>query len=86
MTSLTAHFALLKELEQENQQIETAIAELMDEMERIPLEQRAAGEWGPSGTRTKRFIEMSERQNEIAAEIKLVSVAIESAKPANSVN
>ena len=86
MTSLTAHFALLKELEQEYQQIETAIADLMDEMERIPPEQRAAGEWGPSGTRTKRFIEMSERQNEIAAEIKLVSAAIESAKPANSVN
>ena len=86
MTSLTAHFALLKELEQENQEIETAIADLMDEMERIPPEQRSAGEWGPSGTRTKRFIELSERQNEIAAEIKLVSAAIESAKPANSVN
>ena len=82
MTSLTAHFALLKELEQENQDIETTIADLMDEMERVPPEQRSAGEWGPSGTQTKRFIELSERQNEIAAEIKLVSAAIESAKPA----
>ena len=86
MTSLTAHFALLKELEQENQEVETAIADLMDEMERIPPEQRSAGEWGPSGTRTRRFMELSERQNEIAAEIKLVLAAIESAKPAKSVN
>jgi hypothetical protein len=82
MTSLTAHFTLLKELEQENQDIETAISDLMDEMARVPPEQRSAGEWGPSGSQTKRFIELSERQNEIAAEIKLVSAAIESAKPA----
>ena len=86
MTNLTAHFALLKELEQENQEVETAIDDLMDEMERMPPEQRSAGEWGPSGTRTRRFIELSERQNEIAAEIKLVSAAIEAAKPAKSVN
>jgi hypothetical protein len=55
-------------------------------MERIPPEQRAAAEWGPSGTRTKRFIELSERQNEIAAEIKLVLAAIESAKPEGKAN
>ena len=86
MSNLAAHFALLKELEQENQEIETAIANLIDEMERVPPEQRSTGEWGPAGTQTKRFIELSERQNEIAAEIKLVSAAIESAMPANSVN
>ena len=77
MSNLAAHFALLKELEQENQEVETAIASLMDEMERVPAEQRSTGEWGPAGTQTKRFIELSERQNEIAAEIKLVSAAIE---------
>jgi hypothetical protein len=86
MTDLSAHFALLKELEQENRDVETAIAQLMDEMERVPPEQRSAGEWGPSGTRTRRFIELSERQNEIAAEIKLVAAAIESAKPAGKAN
>ena len=86
MTGLTAHFALLKKLEQENQDIETAISDLMDVMARVPPQQRAAGEWGPEGTQTKRFIELSERQSEIEAEIKLVSAAIESAKPANSVN
>jgi cell division protein FtsB len=86
MSNLAAHFALLKELEQENQEIETTIADLMDEMARVPPDQRSAGEWGPSGTQTKRFIELSERQNEIAAEIKLVSAAIESAKPAGKAN
>lgn len=86
MTDLTAHFALLKELEQENQDIEAALDELMIEMERVPPEQRAAGEWGPAGTQTRRFIELSERQNELAAEIKLVSAAIEAAKPAGKAN
>lgn len=86
MTDLTRHFALLKELEQENQDIETAIAELMGEMERVPPEQRSAGEWGPAGSQTRRFIELSQRQDEIAAEIKLVSAAIEAAKPASKAN
>lgn len=86
MTDLTAHFALLKELEREHEEIETALDGLMAEMERVPPEQRAGGEWGPSGTQTQRFIELSERQNEIAAEIKLVSAAIESARPAGKTN
>jgi hypothetical protein len=86
MTDLTAHYALLKELEQEGREVEAAIDALMVEMERVPPEQRSAGEWGPTGTQTQRFIELSERQNEIAAEIKLVSAAIDSAKPAGQPN
>jgi hypothetical protein len=86
MTDLSRHFALLKELEQENQDIETAINDLMGEMERVPPDQRSKGEWGPAGTQTRRFIELSERQDEIAAEIKLVSAAIQSAKPAGQAN
>ena len=84
MSELTKHFALLKELESENQEIEAAIETLMAEMENVQPELRSVGEWGPTGRLTKRFIELSERQNEIAAEIKLVSAAIDSAKPANS--
>ena len=86
MSALKAHFDLLKELEQENADVEARIDQLMIEMERVPPEQRPAGDWGPSGTLTRRFIELSERQNEIAAEIKLVSAAIAAAKPAGSVN
>ena len=86
MTDLKAHFELLKQLEQENQDLEAQIDKLMGEMERVPPEQRSAGEWGPSGTLTRRFIELSERQNEIAAEIKLVAAAIASAQPAGAAN
>jgi hypothetical protein len=86
MTDLSRHFALLKELEQENQELETAIHDLMIEMERVPPEQRSKGEWGPAGTQTRRFIELSERQDDIAAEIKLVSAAIQAAKPAGQAN
>jgi coenzyme F420-reducing hydrogenase delta subunit len=86
MTDLTAHYTLLRELEQESRDVEAALDELMIEMERVPPNQRSAGEWGPSGTQTMRFIELSERQNEIAAEIKLVSAAIEAAKPAGQTN
>jgi hypothetical protein len=86
MTDLTAHYALLRELEQEGRKVESALDELMIEMERVPPDRRSAGEWGPAGTQTRRFIELSERQNEIAAEIKLVSAAIEAAKPAGRPN
>ena len=81
MTDLKAHFALLKGLEQENQDLQEQIDQLMADMERVPPEQRSPAEWGPSGTLTQRFIELSERQNEIAAELKLVSLAIEQATP-----
>jgi hypothetical protein len=84
MSDLAAHFALLKELESENREIEAAIDGLMTDMERVPPGQRSDSEWGPSGTLTRRFMELSERQNEIAAEIKLVTAAIASAKPAGN--
>jgi hypothetical protein len=86
MSDIKAHFALLKELESENQEVQQAIDDLMAEMEREPPEQRPDGDWGPAGRLTTRFIELSERQNEIAAEIKLVTVAIENAKPAGETN
>ena len=86
MTDLSAYFALLKELEQENREVEAALDALMAELESVQPELRSVGEWGPSGSQTKRFLELSERQNEIAAEIKLVSAAIESAKPVGTAN
>ena len=84
MSDLTKHFALLKELESEHQEIEAAIETLMAELESVQPELRSVGEWSPTGRLTQRFIELSARQNEVAAEITLVSAAIESAKPANS--
>ena len=86
MTDLKAHVTLPKELEQENQDVQERLDRLMAELESVQPELRSIGEWGPEGTLTRRFIELSERQNEIAAEIKLVSAAIESAKPSGNVN
>ena len=86
MSDLKAHFALLAELEREQQEVEARLDALMAEMENVQPELRSAGEWGPSGTQTKRFLELSERQNEIAAEIKLVSAAIASATPPGQAN
>jgi hypothetical protein len=86
MTDLKAHFALLKELQQEEQDVQKRLDALMAELEGVQPELRSAGEWGPDGTLTRRFIELSDRQNEITAEIKLVSAAIESAKPSGNVN
>ena len=86
MSDVKAHFALLQELERENQEIQDTIEGLMADMERLPPEQRPADQWGPSGTLTRRFIELSERQNQIAAEIKLVTAAVASAKPAGQAN
>jgi hypothetical protein len=86
VSDVKAHFALLQELERENQEIQDTIEGLMADMERLPPEQRPDDQWGPSGTLTRRFIELSERQHEIAAEIKLVTAAIASAKPAGRAN
>ncbi len=86
MSDIKAHFALLQELERENQEVQDTIESLMADMERLPPEQRPDDQWGLSGTQTRRFIELSERQNEIAAEIKLVTAAIASAKPAGQAN
>lgn len=86
MSDIKAHFALLQELERENQEVQDTIEGLMADMERLLPEQRPDDQWGPSGTLTRRFIELSERQNEIAAEIKLVTAAIASAEPAGQAN
>jgi hypothetical protein len=86
VSDIKAHFALLQELERENQEVQDAIEGLMADMERLPPEQRPADQWGASGTLTRRFIELSARQNEIAAEIKLVTAAIASAEPAGQAN
>ncbi len=78
---LKALAALLRELEREGEETQTEIDRLMAEMESVPAERRDPALWGASGTLTRRFIELSERQNELAEEIKQVSRAIEGAAP-----
>jgi hypothetical protein len=86
MATLQEKLALLKDLEDENESAQSEIDDLITEMARVPAEQRSVSEWGPDGTCTKRFIELSERQAELAEEIKLVTQAIGQEKPPNSVN
>ena len=81
MATLQEKLALLKDLEDENESVQSEIDDLMTEMARVPAEQRSVSEWGPNGTHTKRFIELSERQAELADEIKLVTQAIGQDKP-----
>ena len=86
MATLQEKLALLKDLEEENEAVQSEIDDLMTEMARVPAEQRSVTEWGPSGTLTQRFIELSERQAELAEEIKLVTQAIGKEKPPETVN
>jgi hypothetical protein len=81
----------LAEIEQQSEQAQEEIDLLMAEMERVPAEQRSAGEWGPSGTQTQRFLELSALQNELADEHKKISRAIadaaaRDAKPPEKLN
>jgi hypothetical protein len=78
---LKAHALLLKELQRESDAAEVEIDRLMGEMASVPPERRDPQLWGTSGTLTRRFVELSERQNELAEQIKLVSQAIEKAAP-----
>lgn len=86
MNDVKSQFTLLKQLERENDEAQNELDHLMGELERVPAEQRPASEWGPNGIRTKRFLELSERQNEIAAEMKKLSKAIEKSAPSKTPN
>jgi len=86
MATLQEKLALLKDLEDENESVQSEIDDLMTEMARVPAGQRSEAEWGQNGTSTRRFIELSERQAELAEEIKLVTQALGKEKPPKSVN
>jgi hypothetical protein len=72
---------LLHQLERESEDVQAEIDRLMSEMEQVPPDQRSEEDWGANGRLTKRFLELSNRQNELAAEIKLLAKAIEKAAP-----
>jgi hypothetical protein len=86
MADLKAQFALLDALERENKTVQEEIDQLIEAMALVPPEQRADSDWGPKGKLTQRFLELSERQNELAAEIKLVAKTIDKAVPDETKN
>lgn len=81
MTGTKNQHAMLAQIERESQEVENLLGKLIAEMERIPAEQRPDSEWAPSGTLTRRFLELSWAQNELAEKAKLVSRAIEDDAP-----
>lgn len=68
--------AAITEIEQHSDEAQEQIDLLMAEMARVPVEQRSAAEWGPSGTQTQRFLELSELQDELANEHKRLTRAL----------
>ena len=86
MADLKAQFALLDALERENESVQAEVDQLIEAMALVPPEQRADSDWGPKGKLTQRFLELSERQNELAAEIKLAAKAIDKAVPNETKN
>ena len=69
----------LIEIERESEQVQAAIDELIGEMERVPAEQRSVSEWGPAGTLTTRFLELTDLQNDLAERHKKLSRAVATA-------
>ena len=78
--------AMLAQIERESQEVENLLGELIAEMERVPPDQRADSEWGPAGTLTTRFLELSRVQNELAEKAKLVSRDIATDAPPTSLH
>jgi hypothetical protein len=82
-TELDRQFALMQELERESEQVQIEIDRLMAEMESVPAERRDPALWGPSGNLTRLFIELSDRQNDLAEEIKRIGREIERTAPSS---
>ncbi len=84
MADMKALLALLDGLERENNEAQAEIDRLIAEMERVPPEQRSDTDWGPKGKLTVRYLELSERQAELAVDFQRVSQAVEAARAAKS--
>jgi len=72
--------ALLADLSKERAEIDTAIGQMMANMAEVPPEKRSSGDWAPDGALTKQFLDLTNRQAEVEAEIIAVYRAITAAK------
>jgi hypothetical protein len=72
--------AQLTGLSKERTELDAAIEELMADMADLPPERRSTNDWAPDGALTKQFLDMTNRQAELEAEIVTVSWAITAAK------
>jgi hypothetical protein len=72
--------ALFTDLNKERAELDTAIEEMMADMADLPPERRSTNDWAPDGALTKQFLDLTNRQAELEAEIVAVSGKITAAK------
>jgi chromosome segregation ATPase len=72
--------AQLTDLSKERTELDTAIEEMMANMADLPPERRSTSDWAPDGTLTKQFLDLTNRQAELEAEIATISREIAAAK------
>ena len=68
--------ARLAELSELRGKLDTAIEEMIGDMAEVAPEQRSAGDWAPNGPKTRKYLELTNNQAEIEAEIVELSRAI----------
>jgi transposase len=61
--------ALLADLSSERAQLDAAIEEMIASLAELAPEQRSASDWAPDGASTKKYLELTERQAAVEAEI-----------------
>ncbi|HZO45441.1 MAG TPA: hypothetical protein VFB68_06080 [Xanthobacteraceae bacterium] len=66
----------LAELSEQRGKLDAAIEEMIGEMAEVAPEQRAAGDWALNGPKTRKYLELTNSQAEIEAEIAALSRAI----------
>jgi hypothetical protein len=59
----------LAALSAERDVLDTAIEEMIASMAEVPAEQRNVGDWSPNGPMTKKYLDLTNRQAEVEAEI-----------------
>jgi inhibitor of KinA sporulation pathway (predicted exonuclease) len=79
--------ALLADLSSERAQLDTAIEEMIASLAELAPEQRSASDWAPDGASTKKYLELTERQAAVEAEIiDLGRAIVETDEPASSLH
>jgi hypothetical protein len=68
--------ARLAELSEKRGKLDAAIEEMIGDMADVAPEQRSVGDWAPNGPKTRKYLELTNSQAEIEAEIVTLSRAI----------
>lgn len=71
---------LVADLNRERSELDVTIENMMANMADVPPERRSSSDWSSDGTLTKQFLDATNRQAELEAEIVTISRAIAAAK------